>query len=456
MQMIGKIIKTDMKISSVGEGIMVIKKMMSSKPILLVLDDVDCKDRQLLRSHRVDEIHDMYFLNEDQSLELLCSYAFKEKESSRGFEEATEKVMKYVQASILDGCFADTNIQVLVDNSLIMISINNSLRMHDLIQAMAREIVFEDSCMPGNRSRLWVNPSEIYGILSENQATQAVEILDIQQMKSSQKFDIDGTAFTQMKNLRILKLSKDDAVNFFGRLEFSSNKLRLLYWHGCPFNLTTTHVFSEITNLKELNLEGCVNLSTLHPFIGMLKKLVVLNLKNRTRVRSFLSKVEMDSLQVLNLSGCLKVNKLLEELGKIKSLMELHVNKTAITELPSFVSSLINLESLSFDGQGRIQPKWWTSITAPFGLLRKQQHPPRSVSLAGLHMLKSLNFNYCKLEQVPESIGVLSCLTRLNLKRNNLLEVPESIGGLSCLTRLNLKRNNFTSLPGNLSQLSHL
>ncbi|GJV15810.1 NB-ARC domains-containing protein [Tanacetum coccineum] len=42
MQMIGKIIKTDMKISSVGEGIMVIKKMMSSKPILLVLDDVDC------------------------------------------------------------------------------------------------------------------------------------------------------------------------------------------------------------------------------------------------------------------------------------------------------------------------------------------------------------------------------------------------------------------------------
>ncbi|GKE33258.1 NB-ARC domains-containing protein [Tanacetum coccineum] len=103
-----------------------------------------------------------------------------------------------------------------------------------------------------------------------------------------------------------------------------------------------------------------------------------------------------------------------------------------LTELPSFVFSLINLESLSFGGQGRIQPRWLTSITAPFGLLSKQ-HPPRSVSLAGFHMLKSLNFSYCNLEQVPESIG-----------------------GLSCLQYVFLKGNNFTSLPGSLSQLSHL
>ncbi|GKG04252.1 NB-ARC domains-containing protein [Tanacetum coccineum] len=111
----------DLKISSVGEGIMVIKKMMSSKPVLLVLDDVDDhkqlealasssdwffpgsliiytgKDKQLLRSHGVDEIHDMKFLDEDQSLELFGSYAFKTKDSSRGFKEVVEEVVKYVQ-----------------------------------------------------------------------------------------------------------------------------------------------------------------------------------------------------------------------------------------------------------------------------------------------------------------------------------------------------------------------
>ncbi|GKG17160.1 NB-ARC domains-containing protein [Tanacetum coccineum] len=102
-------------------------------------------------------------------------------------------------------------------------------------------------------------------------------------------------------------------------------------------NLTTSPDFSEITNLEELILEGCVNLVSIHPSIGMLRRLVV-----------------------LNLTGCLKVDQLPEALGRIKSLTELHVDRTAITELPSFVSSLINLESLSFGGQGRIQPKWWT------------------------------------------------------------------------------------------------
>ncbi|PWA61310.1 Leucine-rich repeat-containing protein [Artemisia annua] len=174
-------------------------------------------------------------------------------------------------------------------------------------------------------------------------------------------------------------------------------------------NLTTTPDFSEITNLEELDLEGCVNLVNVHPSIGMLKTLVV-----------------------LNLAGCLKV--------------EQH---------PSFVSSLINLESLSFSGQGRIQPTSWTSIT---GFIWNQQHPQRSVwsSLASLHMLKKLNFSYCNLLEVPESIGSLSCLKELNLEGNNLLEVPESIGGLSCLEDLYLSGNNFTSLPGSLSQLSHL
>ncbi|GKD93641.1 NB-ARC domains-containing protein, partial [Tanacetum coccineum] len=124
----------------------------------------------------------------------------------------------------------------------------------------------------------------------------------------------------------------------------------------------------------------------------------------------------------------------------------------------SFVSSLINLESLSFGGQGRIQPRWWTSITAPFGFIWNQQHPQRLVwsSLAGLHMLTSLNLSYCNLLEVPENIGGLSCLKELNLEGNNLLEVPGSIGGLSCLEDLYLSGNNFTNLPGSLNQLSHL
>ncbi|GJU42647.1 NB-ARC domains-containing protein [Tanacetum coccineum] len=158
--------------------------------------------------------------------------------------------------------------------------------------------------------------------------------------------------------------------------------------HCC--NITTTPDFSEVTNLEELNLEGCVNLVTVHPSIGMLKKLVVLNLRDCKRLQNFPSRMEMDALQVLNLSGCLNGN-----------------------QLPQAFWS-----------------RWWASIP---GFRWNQQHPQRSISLEGLHMLKKLNFNYCNLEQVPDAIG-----------------------GLSCLKELNLKGNNFTSLPGSLSQLSHL
>ncbi|GKB15820.1 NB-ARC domains-containing protein [Tanacetum coccineum] len=492
------ILKTeeDLKISCVSEGPTVIKQRMACKSILLVLDDVDhrdqlkalagsaswfCpgsliiftgKDKQLLRSHRLDEIHDMDFLNKDQSLQLFSSYAFEEKCPSTRFQELAEKVVNYVQghplalivlgcflysktvsqwvselerlrehpneeiqqvlrlsynglnleqqnilldiaclfigencefvASILDGCnfFADTNMQVLVDKSLITIRSDMSLQMHDLIQAMAREIIHEEAIMTGKQRRLW-NSSEVYNVLSEKKVarTEAVEVLVLSSEKFSQKVHIDANDFAQMKKLRILKIYQEEKVSehklefkghnviFSGNLYYLSNELSLFYWHGCPFkylpsdfypenivaidlsysnmkhfwttpkcfrrlkvmklryccNLTTTPDFSEITNLEELDLEGCVNMVTLHPSIGMLKRLVVLNLSNCKRLLNFPSRLE---------TGCQKVDQLPEALGWIKSLMELHVDITAITELPSFVSSLINLESLS----------WWAGI----------------------------------------------------------------------------------------------
>ncbi|GJX48989.1 NB-ARC domains-containing protein [Tanacetum coccineum] len=297
--MIGQIMKVeDLNIPSIAKGATIIKQRMACKPILVVLDDVDdhkqlealadspswfCRgsliiftgtDKQLLRSHGVDEILHMDFLDKNQSLQLFSSYAFKTKDSSRGFEEVAEEVVKYVQghplalkvlgrflygktmgqwvseldqlkaypnkeiqqvfrlsydglnlrqqnilldiacsfigvnrdfaACVLDGCnfFADTNIQVLVDKSLITISSNNSLRMHDLIQAMAREIVREESNTLGNRSRLWVNPSEIYNILSENQRLQSRRV-DLEVVEIWLQFIINWNA---SKRLDVLNL----------------------------------------------------------------------------------------------------------------------------------------------------------------------------------------------------------------------------------------------------------
>nr|GEY77286.1 NB-ARC domains-containing protein [Tanacetum cinerariifolium]GEY79378.1 NB-ARC domains-containing protein [Tanacetum cinerariifolium] len=182
---------------------------------------------------------------------------------------------------------------ILLDIACLFVGENMDFVASVLDGSMAKGIVREESIMTGKQRKFW-NSCEVNNVLSE---------------KKQHKTTLDNTKV--FKKVEIMKLS------------------------NC-YNLTTTPDFSEITSPAELDLEGFVNLVSVHPSIGMLKRLVLLNLSNCKRLQKFPSRVE---------------------------------TRTAITEVPSFVSSLINLESLSIGGQGRIQPRWWTSITAPFGLL---------------------------------------------------------------------------------------
>ncbi|PWA54670.1 NB-ARC domains-containing protein [Artemisia annua] len=122
MQMIGKILKReDLKILSVGEGTMVLKKRMACKRILLVLDDVNNleqlealagssdwffpgsliiftgKDKQLLRSHKVDEIYEMETLKDYEALELFSLYSFGKMEPTEDFKDLAYQVITHLQ-----------------------------------------------------------------------------------------------------------------------------------------------------------------------------------------------------------------------------------------------------------------------------------------------------------------------------------------------------------------------
>lgn len=122
MQLIGKIMKKRVvEISSVSEGIMVIKQRMPTKPILLVLDDVDHrdqlealagshgwffpgslivftgKDKQLLRSHRVDDIYEMPILPGNKALELFSLYAFGKNHPIEDFIGLSNQVVDCLQ-----------------------------------------------------------------------------------------------------------------------------------------------------------------------------------------------------------------------------------------------------------------------------------------------------------------------------------------------------------------------
>ena len=69
---------------------------------------------------------------------------------------------------ILVACnlYMDSGISKLIDKCLIRVEFNH-LRMHDLLQQMGREIVQQESNVPGKRTRLW-RYDDALEVLTEN------------------------------------------------------------------------------------------------------------------------------------------------------------------------------------------------------------------------------------------------------------------------------------------------
>ncbi|XP_016702039.2 disease resistance protein RUN1 [Gossypium hirsutum] len=146
---------------------------------------------------------------------------------------------KDMVAKILDGCgfFADIGIDVLIKKSLIIIDEDNKLSMHDLLQEMGKKIVYQESPNePGERSRLW-EENDTYNVLIENTLItlyflEAIHHLPLVISEQNKTWTLSADAFLKMKRLRLLRFF--NAPNSRD-INYLSNELRLLEWHGYPF-----------------------------------------------------------------------------------------------------------------------------------------------------------------------------------------------------------------------------
>ncbi|KAK0592623.1 hypothetical protein LWI29_022439 [Acer saccharum] len=221
--------------------------------------------------------------------------------------------------------------------------------------------------------------------------------------KSKQRLQLKGNSFSSMSNLKLLKLSNADVSE---DQIYLSNNLRFLKWHGFPLktlpsnfqaqylfelnlcdsqinylwkgmkdfpklktiklrnslNLIETPDFTMVPNLEMLNLKGCTRLCKVHESVGVLKSLIVLNLEGCNSLQSFPSNVfsGLKSLKILNLQGCSKLHKFPKHLEELEHLEELYVGGTAITQVPSSIARLTNLQKLSFQKCNSQRP-WWSS-----------------------------------------------------------------------------------------------
>ncbi|KAK8573638.1 hypothetical protein V6N13_009726 [Hibiscus sabdariffa] len=407
---------------------------------------------------------------------------------------------------VLNACefFPDIGIDVLVKKSLVTVSGDNKLWMHDLLQEMGRKIVREKSVdEPGKRCRLW-DERDIQHVLTKKTASDVIEAMIIDNKREPNKrLNLSVDAFSKMKKLRLLKvlcLSNCDGLTYL------SNELRLLDWKGCPLrslpssfqpdnlvalllqyshikqlwkgtrplhklkvlnlkgsgDLIRTPDFRMTPDLEILILEGCTKIVDVHPSIGELNRLKTLNLRGCKSLRNLPTKIGMESLQTFILSGCSNLLWFPEIDCKMECLKTLDLSGCySVGILPESLQQAEFLEELDLSG---------TVITKPPCFIFR------------LKNLKVLSFNGCKgssskfRQNLPSlfkkivggktnsmalmlpSLSGLSSLTELKLRDCNLCEgdIPNDISCLSSLKRLDLSSNNFISIPDSLNRLSKL
>nr|GFA92076.1 NB-ARC domains-containing protein [Tanacetum cinerariifolium] len=173
----------------------------------------------------------MDFLDEDQSLELFCFYAFRGKASSREFEEVSQIVVKYVQS-------------------------------HPLALKVLGQFLYDKTVGQ------WVSELEKLKVT----LTEVVEVLVLSLEKFSQKVHIDANDFAHMRKLRILKIYQEKEVSedklelkghnviFSGNLYYLSNELSFFHWHGFPFKYLPSYFYPE--NILAIDL----SYSNIKPF----------------------------------------------------------------------------------------------------------------------------------------------------------------------------------------------
>ncbi|XP_045787151.1 disease resistance protein RUN1-like [Trifolium pratense] len=493
------------KLSSVKQGISIIKHRLQQKKVLLILDDVDkieqlealvggsdwlgsgsrviitSRDKHLFESHGVNRTYELNVLDEKDALQLLTWKAFKAEKFHPSYLDVMKRVVAYAsglplaltvmgsnlfgkniqewesalhryeiipnkeiqnilkvsfdaleedeQSVFLDiACFytgtkhtltsvekmlhvhydacMKYHIGVLVEKSLIKINWFGGFSVHDLIEDMAKEIVrLESPDDPGKRSRLWFH-EDIIQVLEDNTGTSAIKTIYL--MCKNYEVELDESAFKKMKNLKTLVIK---GGHFSKGPKYLPNSLRVVEWEGYPSEYLP-HDF--------------------HP-----KKLAILNLPK----------------------SCITSLKLADSLKKFLNIKILNFDEAAcLTEIPD-VSSLLNLEEISF-----INCKSLITIHESVGLFDKlkvlsargcsklRRFPPIK-----LMSLEQLDLSFClNLENFPQILGKMENLTELVLEETPIIELPCSFQNLTHLQTLQLRYCGTFSLPSNFFMMPNL
>jgi Leucine-rich repeat (LRR) protein len=212
-------------------------------------------------------------------------------------------------------------------------------------------------------------------------------------------------------------------------------------------SITTMPDVSKVENLRELRLDDCENLTTVHESIGFLKHLVHLSASGCTKLENFLQRMFLPSLEVLKLDWCEKLEHFPDIEKEINTPLKIHMMGTSIKKLPNSVGNLIGLVSMDMQYSENLE------------------YLPSS--LFKLPNVVSFDFGSCSklgesfktfLPQSPLEDSERSTLKIMHFEESGLLDEDiEAI--LTCFPKLEeliVYKNNLVSLPACIKKSAHL
>ncbi|KAH0711335.1 hypothetical protein KY289_007294 [Solanum tuberosum] len=356
--------------------------------------------------------------------------------------ENREEVIQIVECY---GSGAEYILDVLIDKSLVFISVYDDVEMHDLIEDMGKYIVKmqKDS---GEPSRIW-NVEDFKDVMMDNMRTMAVEAIWFTYF---QQLSFNKEAMKNMKMLRILCIFKENEDDFIyssdsnshdgstdgsidgstdgsiddstdgsiddstdGSIEYLSNNLCWFVWHDYPWKLLPRNFNPRRLvhfGLRWSSLHYLWNETELQQFLS-LRRIDLSHSESLKRTPDFKG---MPNLESLNLKGCRSLEEVHPSLKYCRKLIILNLYRCESLERFPYV----NVESLEY-----------------------------------------LNLNYCNsLQKFPEILGIMKPELGINMSCSGIRELPLSYFDLQPhLTELDLRgMDNLVSLPSSICKLKGL
>nr|AXU93635.1 RPP4/RPP5-like protein [Arabidopsis thaliana] len=442
------------------------------------------QDKQLLKAHEIDLVYEVELPSQGLALKMICRSAFGKDSPPDDFKALAFEVAELagdlplglsVLGSSLKGrdkdewvkmmprlrndsddkieetlrvCYDrvsyvkelledDGGLTMLAEKSLIRITPDGDIEMHNLLEKLGREIDRAKSKgNPGKRQFL-TNFEDIREVLTEKTGT--VTLLGIRLpppvlFSTRPLLVIDEESFKGMRNLKYLDIGYSSDRNLPRSLVYLPFKLRQLEWEFCPLkSLPSTFKAEYLVKLimKNSKLEKLWE-GTLP--LGSLKKMNLLCSNNLKEIPDLSLAINLEELV---LGGCESLVTLPSSIQNAIKLRKLDCSGLLLIDLKS-LEGMRNLEYLSVD---------WTSMEGTQGIV----YLPRK--------LKWLKWNSCPLKSLPSNFKA-EYLVELRMENSDLEKLWDGTQPLGSLKQMILRGSKYLkeipdlSLAINLEELN--